>query len=319
MLESLKTSFRASPRGRLLVQINGPWKKVFNGDIVKLREFVSTGNTSLGENSFFAPSSFQPQINFRQGRPEGSTVFACCIIKCASSGLMTIKGKRMAVWPKTVPSLCRCISLAASRFTTGLLSVWDTIVRNWRIADDDTRAFFFIARFYLSREIKTIAKVLSDQVTLARVASISLRLHQPGPKRISTISFPTRELNYTLHLLSVPTRWLIFRIIPIKRFSELQPRAYLLLSGLTCHVLQRATTLITARLPEIRVFSPVFELTRALTSAKRYKVRDVGFPPTSTARVSRGEFIRPPFTSFASYANFNTVTSASLPSPHYLL
>lgn len=49
--------------------------------------------TSFEENSFFTlPPSFNPQINFCQGRPEGSSVFARYVIKCRSSGLITIKG-----------------------------------------------------------------------------------------------------------------------------------------------------------------------------------------------------------------------------------
>lgn len=98
-------------------------EKVFNRDIVKLREFVPTGNTDdefWGKFVFHAPSSFQPQINFRQGRPKGSSVFACCVIKCRSSGLMTIKGTNGRLIRNV--TIFRFICLAAQDLQSGSLS-----------------------------------------------------------------------------------------------------------------------------------------------------------------------------------------------------
>lgn len=73
-------------------------EKVFNGDIVRLR-VCSAGNTDetrVSGRIRFSRPPFNPEINSRQGRPEGSPVFACRVIKCGSSGLMTIKGNE---WP----------------------------------------------------------------------------------------------------------------------------------------------------------------------------------------------------------------------------
>jgi len=78
-IESLKTSF-GYPRilERLFSSKLMPREKKYLTEIsLSYESSFPQGipTTSFEENSFFTPFSFQPQINFRQGRPEGVNGF----------------------------------------------------------------------------------------------------------------------------------------------------------------------------------------------------------------------------------------------------
>lgn len=173
----------------------------------------------------------------------------------------------MAVWPRTVSSSCRPYFLSRIKIHGGLLSVRDTISRqNWQIADEDIRALLIAGFSSLARfRSKSHCESIIFDGSHARAGCIKpppprglIKRPRSAQKRaIRRFYLRTRELDHTLYLLPALNALDKLQNCPDKAAAPLRVTTAgdLTFGCLTYLILERAVTLITARLPEI--FSPV--------------------------------------------------------------